>query len=376
MMINKRRLIKNLLAHHDESTFLDKKVLLDISSVKGKASLLKHTAALSNSNPCNNAFLVFGIQNKTNKIIGQTFIDDSEIQNLVTAYLINPPIIRYENIYFPKLPANLAIGLLTIRPQTELTTFKKGIWKIASGQAFFRQGSNSLPIEGGFTIDEENVKTVEELENYSRISMEQILKDSEEHQTLWLEEYNPQRIIFKEQFVVCWAGYEDKFGDEPILSEVDIRIINDDVRLFFSAIQKVRVEITDSTFKITEYINMGFDNNFSLHPYEETLLTFYDNGRYSIDIELIFKPPKYDKEQIDLLYQRTKQAEYNWLNKLPNENEENWFSEGIAQYYLVCYLNGIDEAKNDLINSREYLDGSAAEWQSECIGILEKMGDM
>jgi len=206
--------------------------------------------------------------------------------------------------------------------------------------------------------------------------MDQISKEAEEHQTLWLEEYKPKRIIFKEQFVVCWSGYEGKFGDEPILSEVDIRIINDDVRLFFSAIQKVCVEITNSTFKITEYINLGFDDNFSLYPYEETLLTFYDNGRYSIDVELIFKPPKYGKEQIDLLYQRTRQAENNWLNKLPNENEENWFSEGIAQYYLVCYLNGIDEAKNDLINSRQYLDGSAAEWQNECIEILKKMGEI
>ena len=106
------------------------------------------------------------------------------------------------------------------------------------------------------------------------------------------------------------------------------------------------------------------------------MLTFDDNGKYSIEIELIFKPPKYEKEQIDLLYKRTKQAEFNWLNNLPNENEENWFAEGIAQYYLVCYFNGIDEAKNELINSREYLDGSAAEWQNECMEILEKMGDI
>lgn len=375
-MINKRRLIKNLLANNDEGTFFDKKVLLEIHSVKGKASLLKNITALSNSNPANNAYLVFGVEDKTNKIIGQQFVDDSDVQNLVNSYLANPPIVRFENIYFPKLTTDLAIGLLTIRPQVELTTFKKGIWKIVSGQAYFRQGSNSMPVEDGFEIDKENVKAIEELEKYSSISMGQIIKEAEEHKTLWLEEYNPRRIIFKEQFIVCWSGYEDKFGDEPILSEVDIRIINDDVRLFFSAIQKVRVEITDSTFKITEYINMGFDDNFSLHPYEETLLTFYDNGRYSIDIELIFKPPKYDEEQIEQLYKRTKRAENNWLNNLPNENEENWFSEGIAQYYLVCYLNGIDEAKNDLIASREYLDGSAAEWQDECMEILKKMGDI
>ena len=95
------------------------------------------------------------------------------MQNLVNSYLVNPPIVRFENIYFPKLPASLAVGLLTIRPKTELTTFKKAIWKIANGQAFFRQGSNSLPVEGGFDIDQENIKAIEELEKFSNISMDQ-----------------------------------------------------------------------------------------------------------------------------------------------------------------------------------------------------------
>ena len=46
-MINKRLLIKNLLAHNDENSFYDKKRKIDISFKEGKAKFLKHICALS-----------------------------------------------------------------------------------------------------------------------------------------------------------------------------------------------------------------------------------------------------------------------------------------------------------------------------------------
>lgn len=41
-MINKRLLIKNLLAHNDENSFYDKKQKLSLSNKEGKAKFLKH----------------------------------------------------------------------------------------------------------------------------------------------------------------------------------------------------------------------------------------------------------------------------------------------------------------------------------------------
>ncbi|MFK7750173.1 MAG: ATP-binding protein, partial [Kordia sp.] len=41
-MINKRLLIKNLLAHNDENSFYDKKRKLNIGEKEGKAKFLKH----------------------------------------------------------------------------------------------------------------------------------------------------------------------------------------------------------------------------------------------------------------------------------------------------------------------------------------------
>ena len=115
-MINKRLLIKNLLAHNDENSFYDKKRQLNIGEKEGKAKFLKHICALSNSNPENNSYIVIGVEDEDSKIVGIDFFDDSKIQNLVNAYLSNPPLISYENIPFPHLPDQLVVGLVTIRP--------------------------------------------------------------------------------------------------------------------------------------------------------------------------------------------------------------------------------------------------------------------
>ena len=80
-MINKRLLIKKLLSHNDENSFYDKKQKLSLSSKDGKAKFLKHICALSNSNPFNNSYIVIGIEDEENKIIGVDFFDDSKIQN-------------------------------------------------------------------------------------------------------------------------------------------------------------------------------------------------------------------------------------------------------------------------------------------------------
>ena len=113
-MINKRLLIKNLLSHNDENSFYDKKQKLSLHNKEGKAKFIKHVCALSNSNPTNNSYIVIGIEDEENKIIGVDFFDDSKIQNLANAYLTNPPKIQYENVPFTTLPRHKVIGLVTV----------------------------------------------------------------------------------------------------------------------------------------------------------------------------------------------------------------------------------------------------------------------
>jgi len=77
-MINKRLLIKNLLAHNDECSFYDKKRQLNLHTREGKGKFLKHICALSNSNPSNNSYIVVGVEDHDNEIVGVDFFDRSE----------------------------------------------------------------------------------------------------------------------------------------------------------------------------------------------------------------------------------------------------------------------------------------------------------
>ena len=140
-MINKRLLVKNLLAHNDENSFYDKKLQLNIGTKEGKAKFLKHVCALSNSNPKNNSYIVVGVSDNDNSIVGVDFFDDSKIQNLINAYLENPPVVLYENIHFPDLPQGKVVGLVTIKPTKKFTSLRKNIWKYYGGTIFFSAGS-------------------------------------------------------------------------------------------------------------------------------------------------------------------------------------------------------------------------------------------
>ncbi|MDG1314675.1 MAG: putative DNA binding domain-containing protein, partial [Flavobacteriaceae bacterium] len=176
-MINKRLLIKNLLAHNDESSFYDKKLQINISSKEGKAKFLKHICALSNSNPNNNSYIVIGIDDQYNHIIGVDFFDDSKIQNLVNAYLSHPPIIQYENIPFPHLNNDKVVGLVTIRPKEtkEITSLRKNIWKYYIGSVFFREGSMSIPKKSVTQLTDFNSEIVTAIEAHAQNNIEYTL---------------------------------------------------------------------------------------------------------------------------------------------------------------------------------------------------------
>jgi hypothetical protein len=78
-MINKRLLIKNLLAYTHENSFYDKKRRLELETREGKSKFLKHICALSNANPNNNSYLVVGIEDADNTIVGVDFFGDFSI---------------------------------------------------------------------------------------------------------------------------------------------------------------------------------------------------------------------------------------------------------------------------------------------------------
>jgi hypothetical protein len=248
-MINKRLLIKNLLAHNDENSFYDKKRQLNLHTKEGKAKFLKHICALSNSNPSNNSYIVVGVEDANNEIVGDDFFDDSQIQNLINAFLENPPKIQYENVPFPNLPKDKVVGLVTIKPKSNASYFKKGIHTIVANSVYERKGSNTSPAKEKIPYSKQNIETVIRLENNSRNIISYTLESVLYFISTRHKDMSANYKVFKELFVVCWAGNKKIVHNEIYYSRVDIELINEQVKLFYSALDEVSIAFDEETFK-------------------------------------------------------------------------------------------------------------------------------
>ena len=358
-MINKRLLIKNLLAHNDESSFYDKKRQLNLHSKEGKAKFLKHICALSNSNPSNNSYIVVGVEDESNEIVGDDFFDDSRIQNLVNAFLENPPKIQYENVPFPNLPKDKVVGLVTIKPKSKTSYFKKGIYTIPAGTSFVRVGSNSVPTEGKIPYSKSNVEIIISIENNSRNSIAHTLDGVMNFMVERHGDMLSQYKVFKELFVICWAGIPKKIRDKNFLSRVDIELVNEQVKLFYSAQDDVTISYDEDSFTITEYVPLGLNDKTSYYPLEQQKLTFFDNGYYKIETEMLFEPPQYNRKMLHHIYN----SNLSLLNKLQKGTQlvdiEQKDLENIPYTLMICYLNGFEEAKQKLIESKLLLKSNS-----------------
>jgi hypothetical protein len=353
-LINKRLLIKNLLAHNDENSFYDKKRKVDLSYKEGKAKFLKHICALSNSNPKNNSYIVIGVQDEDNKITGVDFFDDSKIQNLINAYLTNPPIVQYENIPFPHLPDDKVVGLVTIRPNNKITSLRKNIWKYYGGAVFFRDGSISMPKVFDIELKDVNSSLVASIENHAKNNIELTLNGVFDFMDK-RKDYDPTYQVFKEYFVLCWSGRKKEVKDEIFYSRVDIELINEQVRLFYSALDEVAISFNEHSFKIVEYVRLGLQQSYKYYKLEETTIAFDDNANYTIDAKLIFEPPQFNRKLLHHIYNTNN----NILQKLEKNTRLAPHQlpdlENLAASYLICYLNGFEDALHKLEAAKPYL---------------------
>jgi len=376
-MINKRLLIKNLLAHNDESSFYDKKRQLNLHTKEGKAKFVKHICALSNSNPDNNSYIVVGVEDGDNEITGTDFYDDSRIQNLVNAFLENPPRIQYENVPFPHLPKDRVVGLVTINPSGKTSYFKKNVYTIAAGTVFVRRGSNSMPVEGIMPPPAQNTQTVADIENTSRNSIAHTLDGVLDFINNRHKDMTARYKVFNELFVVCWAGHKKVVKGKTYFYRVDIELINEQVKLFYSALDEVSIDFTEDTFSITEYVALGLNDKTSYYPLEEVNIRFSESGNYKIESRLVFDPPQYNRKMMYHIYN----ANLALLDKLEKgitlSDREKKDMQNLPSTLMICHLNGFSEAKQRLGEAKPLLkafpDASVYVSFKEAMRVLRKM---
>ena len=363
------------MAHNDESSFYDKKRQLNLHTREGKAKFLKHICALSNSNPTNNSYIVVGVEDHDNEIVGDDFFDDSHIQNLVNAFLENPPKIQYENVPFPNLPKDKVVGLVTIKAKSKTSYFKKGIHTILAKSVFIRRGSNTVPIETEFEKNYQNTETVIGIENNSRNSIKYTLDGVIDFMNLKHKDMNPEYKVFKELFVICWAGIPKKVRDTIYLSRVDIELINEQIKLFYSAQDVVTITFNDDTFTIVEYVPLGLNDKTSFYPLEKQTIQFYENGYYTINMEMLFQPPEFNKKMLFHIYNTNLTLIRKLQNGLSLSEREFKDLENLPSTFMICYLNGFEDAKQRLIEAKVLLKPFSQVYLSfkEALRILRKM---
>ena len=354
-MINKRLLVKNLLAHNDENSFYDKKRFISIGEKEGKGKFLKHVCALANSNPGNNSYIVVGVEDEDNKIVGVDFFDDSKIQNLVNAYLENPPRIAYENIPFPHLPEGKVVGLVTLTSSGKTCSLKKNIWKYYAGTVFFREGSISMPKKVAPELRDENSQIVSTLEQHAKNNIQLTLDGVIDFLNNRHKDLSSYYKVFKEQFVVCWAGHEKRVKNQVYLSRVDIELINEQVKLFYSTLDEVSISFDEHSFTTIEYVQLGLGKEQDYFPLEKVIITFSDNGTYLMQSELLFEPPVYDKKTLHHIYNANNALIHKLENGIRLKKREVADLQQLAATYLICYLNGFEDAKDKLDRIRPLL---------------------
>jgi len=283
--------------------------------------------------------------------------------------------VQYENIPFPHLPDNKVVGLVTIRGTGQITSLRKNIWKYYGGSVFFRDGSISMPKVFKSDIIDVNSKIVGAIEKHAQNNIEHTLDGVMEFMNT-RKDYNAQYKVFKEYFVVCWAGQKKVVKDKVFFSRVDIELINEQVRLFFSVLDDVSITIDEDSFKIIEYVNLGFQDSHKYYPLEETTIKFEDHAHYNIDTKLLFKPPQFNKKDLHHIYNTNNAI----LEKLKTgqalNQREDIDLKNLPATYLICYLNLFHNAIDKLNEAKPYLKKHSTEVYNlykESLRILRKV---
>jgi hypothetical protein len=217
-----------------------------------------------------------------------------------------------------------------------------------------REGSISKPKAFDIEIKDINSEIVAAIEQNSQNNIELTLEGFHDFILKSLD-FNPKYKVFKEYFVLCWSAKPKPVGSKIFYSRVNIQLINEQVKLFYSDLDEVEIQYDDDKFEILEYVHLGLQNKFKYYPLEKVSIHFKDNMHYDIDSELVFEPPQFDQKTLRHYLNHNDML----LNKLKSQLElsaqESSDLVNLSTIYLIAYLNGFNEALEKLEEAKPLL---------------------
>ena len=247
------------------------------------------------------------------------------------------------------------MGLVTIKSISKICSLRKNIWKYYGGSVFFREGSISLPKVFDIELKDSNSEAVATIEQHAKNNIELTLDGVIDFLNHRHKDLESDYKVFKEQFVVCWAGNKKVVNGETYFYRVDIELINEQVKLFYSNLDEVTITYNNDSFTTIEYVQLGLAAKQKYYPLEKVVINFSENGTYQITSDLLFDPPIHDEDELKKIYKSN-----NILMAKANKNIGLSIAEVrqlkyLADSYLICFLNGFEEAKEQMENSRQIL---------------------
>ena len=167
-----------------------------------------------------------------------------------------------------------------------------------------------------------------------------------------------------------------KVKNKIYYSRVDIELINEQVKLFYSNLDEVEISFTEDKFILTEYVLLRLNGHNKYYPLEQVNISFEENGSYKIDTELLFKAPQLDKRSLMHLLNNNNFL----LEKLKTQKTFTQKEEGelfnLCAIYMLGIFNEIPNAMNALEQAKPFLKSrSTALYQTykDCQRILRKV---
>jgi len=264
---------------------------------------------------------------------------------------------------------------VTIKPKNTTSYFKKGIHTILANSVFIRHGSNTMPTEEKIKKNFQNSETVIGIENNARNNIKYTLDGVFDFMNFRHKDMAPKYKVFKELFVICWAGIPKRVRDKTFLSRVDIELINEQIKLFYSAQDVVTITYDEDTFTIIEYLSLGLNDKTSYYPLEKQTIYFYENGYYKIENEMLFQPPEFSRKMLYHIYNSNLAVLAKLKKGVTINASERKDLENLPSTFMICYLNGFDDAKEKLEEAKPLLKPFPHIYLSfkEAMRILRKM---
>jgi hypothetical protein len=189
-------------------------------------------------------------------------------------------------------------------------------------------------------------------------------------------DFNPNYKVFNEYFVLCWAGKTQKVNKKTYYSRVNIELINEQVKLFYSDQDEVEIEVKENEFNILEYIQLGLHGEYYYYPLEKTCIRFNNNMSYDIENELIFQPPRFNPKTLRHFLNFNDYLLKKIMKNDKLSEQENLELNSLAYVYLIGYLNGFEDCIEKLEIAKPHLrvqSKMAYKKYKDAIRILRKI---